>query len=250
MQSKSSSKLLALAAVALASLVATTAAQAQTVIGALPYTISSSGNYVLSTNLNSTLTSGVLITVNASNVTIDFQGYSINGPTSAPTGQLTGIYAYEKSNVTVKNGIINHCDYGIDLVGNGNSTTANVNGRIDNMKIYAYSVCGVDLLPSSPSCIVSNSQISQIDTGFAATPVGIYCGGTGTTIQGCTINCAAPAAGYNSYGISATAGCFERENQISNANYGISGGIYQDNLASNCTTAFVGGTDAGGNTHN
>ena len=63
---------------------------------------------MLGSNLNSAQTGGNLITVNASNVTIDLQGHFLTGSTD-PNSSAVGIYANERANLTIRNGPISHC---------------------------------------------------------------------------------------------------------------------------------------------
>ena len=73
---------------------------------------------------------------------------------------------------------------------------------------------------------------------------GIAVLGAGATIEG---NVVSTITGTPSTGILAGTGSFVRQNTVSNAGTGVSGGKYQDNLIANCTTAYTGGIDAGGN---
>ena len=229
---------LALAATSLLGGAATV--HAQTVITSLPYTITATGAYVLNGNLSSSQTSGNLITVNASNVTIDFQGHFISGAVGN-TSQTYGIYASERSNLTIKNGTIAHCQTGIEIDGNNTATTNSVNHQIDNLRVtYCYST-GI-FIYYGPGSRISNCQVSQ--TGFSGTSsaYGIIVYGASTLIQN---NVVSNVTANNSIGI-ISAG-FSRQNVVSGASYGVYGGKYQDNLTSGCTTPFNGGTDAGGN---
>ena len=78
----------------------TSAPVASSVISSLPCTITTPGIYLLNANLSSTQTSGNLITVNASNVVINFQNQTISGPNTISQTTI-GIYASEVTNVTV-----------------------------------------------------------------------------------------------------------------------------------------------------
>ena len=236
----------ALAALAIL-LCAAAATQAQTVISSLPYTTTGPGSYVLNANLSSTQTSGNLITVNNSNVIIDLQNHSISGPNVASQTTI-GIYASEVTNVTIQNGTIVHCNTGIYIAGNNTAATNSLNERITNMRVSKCNSFGIEF-DESPASLITNCQISQIGSSTSTASAGISLYGAGVTVQGCTIGSVTVAAGYSSYCISAVPGSFARQNELSGTTYGVLGGIYQDNLAHNCTNAFSGGTDAGGNFH-
>jgi hypothetical protein len=94
-----------------------------TVISAVPYTISSAGTYILTSNLTSTNASQPAITIDTTNLTgpvvLNLKGYEISCPAS---GTVTGISVYGPGGtpitynaypVTVENGtIVNPC-YGV-----------------------------------------------------------------------------------------------------------------------------------------
>ncbi len=231
-------------ALAAAALLCAGMARAQTVITSLPYTISASGTYVLNSNLNSSQTSGILINVNASNVTLDFQGHYIAGAVGNTNQSTTGVNANEQSNLTIKNGTIAFCSTGVSIGGNGSATTNSVGHQVDNLRVtYCYFI-GVHI-SSSPASRITNCQVSQTGSAGTTSAAGIDVGGAGVTVQGNVVSNV--TASGSAYGVYANTGCFVRQNTISNASYGVVGGKYQDNLTANCTTPFLNGTDAGGN---
>jgi hypothetical protein len=77
-----------------------------TVINAVPFTIASPGIYCLNSHLNTNISSGNAITVNADNVVIDLNGHvlSNNGPGGGT--QARGVFSNNRRDVTVKNGTI------------------------------------------------------------------------------------------------------------------------------------------------
>ena len=222
-------------------LCAPAATRAQTVISSLPYTITVSGNYVLSGDLASTQTSGNLIEIDASNVTLDMQDYYISGGSGT-----TGIYAYEQGKLTIRNGTISKCDYGIVIQGNGTATTNNTVNQIDNIRVRGCSIIGIDL-EESPSSRITNCQLAQIGNSSVSGPIGINVNGPAVTVQGNSVSVLTGASGAPTYCIFVDPGTFVRGNQVSGATFGVQGGIYQLNLADNCTTPFDGGVDGGSN---
>ena len=67
---------------------------APTIITTAPYTITTSGYYQLGANLSYAGNGGnndAIITVSASNVTLDFAGHYISGPTTNAATKLYGI---------------------------------------------------------------------------------------------------------------------------------------------------------------
>ncbi len=81
--------------------------QDRTPISSLPYTISSSGSYVLTANLTLAATDTSGITISAPDVTLDLNGYSLTGPGPAAgtsgVGIATTVFLY---NIAVSNGTV------------------------------------------------------------------------------------------------------------------------------------------------
>jgi hypothetical protein len=73
-------------------------------ISSLPFTISQSGSYYLTKNLNFTAASGNAITISASNVTLDLMGFTLSS-SSAVTGDAIRMNAGLR-NIAVRNGVI------------------------------------------------------------------------------------------------------------------------------------------------
>src|SRR5258708_12980324 len=76
---------------------------AQTRITSLPYTITTSGTYVLDGSLDYNSSSAVAIQINASNVTVDLNGNSINNLGAGPATPAVVINAFNNPNETIKN---------------------------------------------------------------------------------------------------------------------------------------------------
>lgn len=250
---KTSLRVLALAlAASVLGTAAAAHAQTATVITSLPYVINSGGLYVLGGNLNSAQTSGYLIEIRANNVTLDFQNYYISGAVNNTTQTTTGVYATEKSNITLKNGTIAFCNSAIVLDGNGTANTNAVDERVENMRItYCYRI-GVRI-GRCPSSRVVDCQVSQI--GYAGGPSAYGITSDGALVQNNFVNSILSQGGVGIYlkGGSGNTSAFAIRNTIANCAYGIYGDTgnyapkYQDNLTVNCTTPFTGAVDAGGN---
>ena len=73
-------------------------------ISSLPFTISQSGSYYLSGNLEFTATTGNAITISASNVTLDLMGFTLSS-TAGVTGEAIHLNGGLR-NIAVKNGVI------------------------------------------------------------------------------------------------------------------------------------------------
>jgi parallel beta-helix repeat protein len=87
----------------------------RTPISSVPLSITSSGSYYLTQDLQTTGPNQDAIEIDADNVTIDLMGYSLYGPGS---GQGRGIYINARANVEIRNGTVR--DFGaegIDEIG-------------------------------------------------------------------------------------------------------------------------------------
>lgn len=203
--------------------------RAATVIGSLPYTISAPGTYVLSRNLTARSTDG--IDVNASNVTIDLGGYTLN---QRVPGNGSGIFVTSgMSNVSVQNGVINGFYNGV-FFGTGSGDT------LINVELLAIGNVGV--FTEANDCLIENCIISGAS---GAITTGIYISNAGAVgvrnnqISGCIY-------GINEY--SATAPNALIGNSEANCVYGLnlsSSSKYQGNVATECTTPVTGGIAVG-----
>ena len=221
---------------------------APTIITSVPYVITQSGYYQLGADLNASITSGNIIEIQASNVTIDFAGHYIAGPVGVTNQDTTGVYATERANIKIQNGTISYCRQGINLTGN-NSTTSNFrNPRILNMIVTRCYQTGIGLFaatsPEINGCLVSS--IGGTTTAASADAVGISTDGNrGGKVLNCSVSSITSVGSGNSYCIYNPG--FAKGNYLYQSRVGIIYGKYQDNLTLNVTTPFQSGTDAGGN---
>jgi hypothetical protein len=135
------------------------AAQAQTrlvrPVGGGTIRVTKSGSYFLDRNLISALTSGSIISVTASNVTINLNGFSIIGRGGAGT-KVVGINAPGTSGVTIVNGTITLVP-GTGIVLGRSSTLAGV-------QLISNNVDGMDCIST---CLVTNNIVSgNLGTGL------------------------------------------------------------------------------------
>lgn len=98
--------------------------------GGFPITITNSGSYQLTSNIVSTSTTDNVIEINADNVTLDLNGFSIIGPRTCTGDNATlactnlgmtahGISAISRKNVMVKNGMVQGFDTAVSLTSLG-----------------------------------------------------------------------------------------------------------------------------------
>ena len=132
-----------------------------TPINAVPFTITTSGNYYLPANLTFSGIGGAAITVNASEVVLDLNGRTLSS--SVGSALTVGVYVFNQIDVTVQNGDIDHFGYaGVYLA--PNSTDVNAKNTVDNVKFNG-DLIGV-LSVSGTSNWVKNCVIDGGDVGI------------------------------------------------------------------------------------
>ena len=106
-------------------------------IGALPYTITEPGSYVLTSDLTDCLECSDLpshgILIDANNVTLDLNGFSIIGDRVSSIDGITIVGG--RSNIVVKNGVVR------DWLEHGANLAQAINSRVEDLTV---SNCGLD----------------------------------------------------------------------------------------------------------
>ena len=203
-------------------------------IDKLPHTITKSGDYELTGNFTVNGTDG--ITVKASNVVINLNGYSI---TQSSAGSGNGINDVNSSKIVVENGSISGFQVGVNFGSNGNVSSC----QALNLRVFAVNPVSID----GNDCLVGNCFL--IGTGASADGAGVFMGGANDQVQNCHISNLSDgvlSANLNGNGI--------LNNYVASCTYGLglgSNDYYQGNIVTNCTTPFSGGnavgTENGGN---
>jgi Right handed beta helix region len=103
---------------------------AATPITAVPFTITTSGNYYLPANLVFNSPAGAAITIIASEVYLDLNGRTLSS--SLGTSQNMGVLVFNQVDVTIQNGDIDGFQYGVYLA--PNSTDNNRKNVVDNVR--------------------------------------------------------------------------------------------------------------------
>ena len=205
----------------------------RTPISSLPFTITASGSYYLSTNLYAATGNG--ITISNNNVTVDLNGFALMGGTSS----ANGIYLpASQTNVTVRNGSISGWQEGVAVVPNYSRNIV--------LERLAVSGCGqYGIYSLSPAwlrdCFCASNQYTGIFVfggGQITDCDASYNGYNGiTAADGIVRNCSAADNGH--YGIYLNAGAVSGCSVQNNVN----SGIYL--LASGC--AIIGNICVGNN---
>jgi hypothetical protein len=240
------------------------------------FAISRSGSYYLTGNRTNTATGSYGILVNANDVTIDLNGFTLSG---AGIAQF-GVYAANRTNVSVLNGtvrdfvsvgiiaplsgmghtiskvsVLNNGGVGIGMVatracrvvdcmviGNHGGITVSDGTVVAHNRVISNGAVGSGI-GAGGNCLISENIVTSFDTN-AAHVSGISVNGTGSQIVGNTVS-------YTSdEGIRALGAHLIRANHVSYANLATnasSGGIFvgnsssevEDNVTFNCLVAGI-----------
>ncbi|HSY43285.1 MAG TPA: right-handed parallel beta-helix repeat-containing protein, partial [Candidatus Acidoferrum sp.] len=194
----------------------------RTPISGAPMTILTSGSYYLTTNL--TVGSASAIVIDANNVTLDLNGFTISSPQNPPLG--VAILLGPVTNITIVNGFIS-----------GNVTN---NGSTYSGSGFGY---GIYCSQSPGNVRISDVSISGCEY------YGIYLGANNTVVESCTIN---TMGSYGIYAHSVTSSTAlncggtaidgDIVNNCQGSSSGSGYGIYATYVATGCYGQSVTGT--------
>jgi hypothetical protein len=184
-------------------------------ISAVPFTISLPGVYCLTQKISSTLTSGAAITVNANNVVLDLNGYAIGNLGAGPATSAAGIYAVDRQNIVVRNGILRGFWSGVTLVNGtrvGLTTALSSGHRVEGVTADTCYLAGIAL--EGPYAVVRSNKVMNTKGSAVATVTGLVDLSIGISVigadgyvannvvtdtdcsNGCTSSVSSPAAAF------------------------------------------------------
>ena len=187
----------------------------RTPISGAPISILTSGSYYLTTNL--TVSSASAIVIDANNVTLDLNGFTISSPQNPPLG--VAILLSPVTNITIVNGFIsgsvtnNGSTYGGSGFGYGiygSQSPANV--RVSGVSVSGCEYYGIYLGVNNTmveSCTINTVGSYGIYAHSVTSSTALNCGGT--AIDGDIVNNCQGSSSGNGYGIYATyvaTGCY------------------------------------------
>ncbi|MBR7745944.1 NosD domain-containing protein [Undibacterium baiyunense] len=210
-----------------------TASAACTPINSVPFAITSSGQYCLSNNVQTSGAAGIQISIGIGNVTLDLGGFSLK----CMAAQNAIMTTTSVSNVIVENGTIRDCNYAVAINNCTSCSVRNIQAINNSIGIVASGFASRvennqirnDNASAGNPAILMDAYASLISSNhISGSSLGIMNRGKGNVIRA------------NSFGQCGTAIRFDTR------------ATYQDNLTQLCTTAFSGAdlansTDAGGN---
>lgn len=254
-----------------------------TAISTLPATISSPGLYVLTADMHFAAPTGAAITINADDVVLDLNEFTLSGKPAGPASKAVGILAVGHSELTIRNGDVTGFYNGVEIQGD------NARGCLVE-KLFVYDVTYQAVRVEGSGHIVRGNRFLNI-TGNpdaasggngSSTAIGAY-GAANTVLNNDIVDVYGVSGKYIGFGtginLNASKQSIVENNRLINRNfeknsYGIfigeskdvlaihnriidrdmaitysggSTGAYRDNQTQACVTPYTGGTDVGGN---
>src|SRR5262245_53287322 len=104
-----------LAVVVLASVPAAAETVDCVAIHSVPYVIDTPGVYCLAVDVGTAMSTGHAIRIEASNVALDLNGHKLGGLAAGGDTSAIGVYAYQRQNITIRNGTIRGFYFAVQL---------------------------------------------------------------------------------------------------------------------------------------
>ena len=158
----------------------TTSPKAETIncteIKPIPFAITVQGVYCLKENLGSGATSGKMIDILTNDVTIDMNGFVLDGSAAGTGTFATGIYALNRKNITIRNGTIRGFRRGIFLQGVTSS-----GHLVEDMLLEQNRFAGVQVEGSGH--LIRNNRVENTGSGDPGTAAfGIFVQSANNTV--------------------------------------------------------------------
>ena len=109
-------------------------------VDSLPATLATQGTWCLRHDLSSAMVSGEAITIGANNITLDCNGFKLGGLAAGPDTTTIGIFAANRTNITVRDCAIRGFYGGIYL--NGGRGHRVEDNRLDQHRGFGITVTG------------------------------------------------------------------------------------------------------------
>jgi hypothetical protein len=238
----------------------TTSASGAEEITTLPATITLPGTYYLKQNFQVNMVSGDALLINASDVTVDFNGHTISNLAAGPTVTARAVRAINRNNITIRNGRIIGFNRGIEIESHPH-TDSNVSSGHLVEDIYVSRCNFVGVIVAGGNGTVRRCRFDKIgglSTYHPLWPTAIMISGVNQRVLDCDIGEGLPnAGGGGSTGIlcHTTTDAILEGNRISQVTHAVAylntaTFKYRDTLTGAMAIPYwvgSGGIDAGGN---
>jgi hypothetical protein len=243
-------------------------------ITSLPFSVTAPGIYCLKDSLDFPAASGIAIHIQSSNVVLDLNGHFLDN-SSAGTGTAAyGVYAGDRTSVTVRNGTVRGFYIGVQLGGRSPQNNIAEYLRVDQSTTYGLVVRGqgsvarhnvvtrtggianglaIGLYGLGDGVHVHDNEVVGTVEGVGGQAMGIRVdSGIGAVVERNVVSNSAfgPTASYGIHFSQSSPRATIVGNRIVNFRNGIfftfgGSGIYMDNTVGSGTVPFTGGTAAG-----
>jgi hypothetical protein len=249
-----------------------------TPITSLPYIINTQGVYCFTGHLATTLATGNIITINTNNVILDLNGFKLGGQGAGLGTQAVGIYAYQRQNITIRNGTVRGFLKAIVLSDISPFTTSQghliediradmntyegmeVSGRgvvvrnnhvVDTGGSTAGYVNAYGIVVQGPGAkVMGNNVFETVESGSGASSIGVRVySGTGSVVEENRIGNEMIGSGTSTgVEVNSSPDVVVVNNRIAKVTTGVnfvggSTGSYRDNILRGVTTPYIGGTE-------
>lgn len=183
-------------------------------ITSLPATISQQGIHCFKQDLSSLSPTGNAITISVNNVIIDMNGFKLGGLGAGAATTAIGIYAFDRQNITIRNGSIRGFGRNVYLDATGDGSSGASRGHIvEDMRIEAGRLLGIHI--EGRHTIVRNNFVLDTGNGSGTIARGIFVqNGPGHTIIGNVVSGVTEVGEVAGILVSAAPGVIVRGNQI------------------------------------
>lgn len=219
-------------------------------IDSLPIALDEPGLYCLTRDFDLDLVGGAAIEVRADRVTIDLQGHLIDNTRNRPNDAM-GVFAWERSHVTVRNGSLAGFREGVALSGPA-GTSASAFHLVEGLRVTDSSRSAIGI-NGRDSIVRGNTVINVFAVSQKAAVQGISLAGWRHraldndvhVVRGSVLDDVAIL--FFDGGSHLAVGNRITASDVAISFYGVTG-MYRDNLATEMSgQVFHGGTDIGGN---
>jgi len=220
-----------------------------TAITALPYTISASGVYCLTGDININIAGGSAIDIQANSVIVDLNGHKIGNLAAGPATVASGIHAASRQNITIKNGTIRGFYSGIELTDPVSQGHVIEGVRLGQNTVQGIYVEGRGLIIRNNQVVATGgTSLSANANAYGIRLVGLY----NRVINNDVITVTKQGTGQSIgifFGSIPDLG-LAVNNRITGADVGISmqdQTKFRDNVTTGVTTPYQGGINVGNN---
>jgi hypothetical protein len=228
-----------------------------TAIASLPYTISTSGIYCLTHDLeHASSVARDAIRIEADDVVLDLNGHKVDGSVGGEGAFTFGIYAFGRRNITIRNGTVRGFFYGIYL-DDFHPPEASAGHLVEAIRADCNNAIGIAMVGRGSVVRANHVLDTGGTTAFSSADAwgwGIYVVGAGNRVVDNDIDTVMKRGDGVATGIflRGATDTLVADNRIVSADQGLlfevdSSGKYRDNLTSAVPVPFTGGTDAGNN---